>query len=70
MVDGISLSVYDGITQYMPGVTWYQQALENHRSGIYVYPSYEHCLKRDAESFPSESALLHAPRAIAVVKCW
>eukprot|EP00873_Tetraselmis_striata_P002012 jgi/Tetstr1/422276/TSEL_013120.t2 len=56
--------------KYMPGTTWYQEAQANHDAGIYVYPSYEHCLKRDAESFPTDSVLLNAPRAIAAVLCW
>eukprot|EP00873_Tetraselmis_striata_P040632 jgi/Tetstr1/460896/TSEL_006053.t1 len=54
----------------MPGTTWFQEAQANHDAGIYVYPSYEHCLKRDAESFPTDSVLLNAPRAIAAVLCW
>jgi len=70
LIDGVALSVYDGVTQYMPGTTWYQEAQANHDAGIYVYPSYEHCLKRDAESFPTDSVLLNAPRAIAAVLCW
>lgn len=70
LIDGVALSVYDGVTQYMPGTTWFQEAQANHDAGIYVYPSYEHCLKRDAESFPTDSVLLNAPRAIAAVLCW
>mmetsp|Transcript_32517 Transcript_32517/g.92212 ORF Transcript_32517/g.92212 Transcript_32517/m.92212 type:complete len:287 (-) Transcript_32517:257-1117(-) len=70
LVDGIALSIYDGVTQYMPGLTWYQEATSNHMSGMYVYPSYQQCLQRDAEVFPAESALLDAPRGIAKVLCW
>ena len=70
VVDNVPYSIYDGKTRYIQGATLYQEARDDHVSGLYVYRSYEQCLKRDASVFPSESALLHSPRAIATVICW
>ena len=70
LINNDAYSIYDGITNYAVGTTWFQEAQEDHASGLYVYRSYEQCLKRDASVFPSASALLHADRGIATVICW
>ncbi|PNW72440.1 hypothetical protein CHLRE_16g680005v5 [Chlamydomonas reinhardtii] len=68
--DGVPTSIYDGVTKYHAGVTVYNDALPDHCGGLYVYPSYEECLRAGARGFPRASRLAHAPRAIAVVLAW
>ena len=64
------VSIYDGVTRYRPGVTVCHPAKETHGGGLYVAETIEGCLRRDAEMFPTASAMLNAPRAIARVRCW
>ncbi|KAG2434232.1 hypothetical protein HXX76_007957 [Chlamydomonas incerta] len=68
--DGVPTSIYDGATKYYPGVTVFNNAQPDHCGGLYVYPSYEECLRAGARGFPRASRLAHAPRAIAVVLAW
>ena len=64
------VSVYDGVTRYRSGVTVCHPAKETHKGGLYAAETIEGCLRRDAEMFPTASAMLTAPRAIARVRCW
>ena len=64
------VSVYDGFTKYAPGTTICHPSRPDHGGGLYVSRTIEGCLRRDRDLFPERSALLHAPRAIAKVRCW
>jgi len=66
----IYVSIFDGVTRYAPGTTVCHPAAPDHGGGLYVSPTIEGCLRRDANMFPAASALLAAPRAIARVHCW
>ena len=66
----VYVSIYDGTTRYIPGTTVCHPAAPDHGGGLYVSPTIEGCLRRDANMFPAASAMLNAPRAIARVKCW
>ncbi|KAG2447360.1 hypothetical protein HYH02_007688 [Chlamydomonas schloesseri] len=68
--EGVPTSIYDGTTRYYPGVTVFHDAQPEHCGGLYVYPSFEECLRAGASGFPRASRLAHAPRAIAVVLAW
>ena len=64
------VSVYDGMTEYAVGSTVFQPHGPNHTGGLYVYRTAEACLRADEETFPSASAMLNQPRALARVKAW
>ena len=64
------VSVFDGVTEYAVGKTVFQPHGLNHAGGLYVYRTAEACLRADAETFPSDSACLAAPRALARVWAW
>lgn len=70
VVDGKHVSVFDGVTEYRVGHTLFQPHSPDHGGGLYVYRTQEACLRADAETFPSSSAMLQQPRALARVLAW
>ncbi len=67
-------SVFDGVTEYRPGVTLRQalslddDASEASCGGFFVYRTLAECL-RGASAFPSNSRLLKTPRVVLRVHC-
>jgi hypothetical protein len=47
------VSIYDGVTRYTPGTAVCHPAAPDHGGGLYVSPTIEGCLRRDANMFPA-----------------
>ena len=61
-------SVYDGLTEYRPGITLFQKAEPRHGGGLYVFGSVGSCFRPDRHMFPGDAELSRYPKAIA--RCW
>ena len=61
-------SVYDGLTEYRPGLTLFQKAEPRHGGGLYVFGSVGSCFRPDRHMFPGDAELRRYPKAIA--RCW
>ena len=61
-------SVYDGLTEYRPGLKLYQRAEPRHGGGLYVFGSVGSCFRPDKHMFPGDAELRRYPKAIA--RCW